>query len=524
MLATAGVSLTEVVSRPDHALAASSGIERVGGRGVVWGRYTAARERPRDWQEAAQDLGLAGLWSGEQEVVLHTDVLGLNDIFVREVAGTTYFSNRMAPLRELTGDRLTTDWEAWGTSLVVGGFAARETPYREIRRLHLGDRVILRDGRVDRGQDLPTWLVDPGVVESPAGVDEVVDALHAALPRRFSRLRATITLSGGWDSRLLAIGLHQRHVRRPTAFTGPPDDGFLDDVVHAQRLAEALKLEQHVVTPRPRAWVRNRPMQLARVEHGTWMHTWLEPVARRVRAAGLPVYDGFGGDRFLRTSVLGRELPWLEDADDREAQLWKHLGGWRITRPGLLARRAADSWAESSRAAMSAATSVWSGHPLEYSLRFMAVRNVRAIAAAPMRMFAPDVRVIMPLADPRFVRVCLRVPTPELHDKAFNKRLLHALDPSVAALPSTNDGAPQIPSSRPPSQSNPAALRHIAALLDEDDGVRSLLDERLLRRLRSGDARRLRAGDLGVLHWAECLADWRRTQSDRVEVEPPQLG
>lgn len=477
-------------------------------RGFTWGRLTDAAGRVDSWETAAGDRGLTGLWTTKTGAVrLHTDALGFQDVFTRRIGDALYFSNRIAPLRALTDGPLTTDWDAWGSALGFGGFTADTTPFAEIRRLHPGGSVLF-DGVLRTEQTVPTWLSSPTARE--ATVDHVLDALYDSLPRTRSRTPRAITLSGGWDSRLIGMALARKRITGVSAWTGDPDTGSADDVELSVPVAAALGLEHQLVHSAGSSWCEHRSALLARTEHLTWLHTWLAPLALSVRAAGRPVFDGIGGDLVLRNLFLTDAILEASSHEVQQRQVWEAIGGARYSAPETIAPGAAEAWCEQSLASMRATSSVWEGHPAELVLSIMTTRTNRIIGSAPLRIFAPDVQVLAPLITSGFLAAALAVPLEAKRDRMFFRAVLDRIDPSAAALPSTNDPGPN----RKLAERRQASLQSIdymAAQITADDAVCSLLHPQLVEQLRARDLDVRRA--LPTLQWASAFADWRQVNA-----------
>ncbi len=518
LTAAAGVTVRTLVDDDVVALASSPapGLEAVPGSAWCWGRVVPGTRRPGSPDDAAHELLLSGTWCDGEEVAVHTDLLGLGDVFVRQVGPSTFFSNRLTPLTALGGG-LTTDVAGWGASYGFYGFVDETTPFREIQRLRFGEVLRLRRGRVTLEQSLPRWLTDPG---DPASVPELVEALVASLPPRSLR-RRHITLSGGWDSRLIALGLRARGGRQPLAWSTPSDDGYGDDLQLAGAVARGLGLRHRVVQPADGSFLADRRRTLARTEHLTWLHTWLTPLAAEMRGP-VPLLDGFAGDVLFKDEV-GQVVATGRDADHRTELLWRQTGGSRVAVPGLFRAEVAADWADSTLARVAREQERWAGHPAEFALRKLVLRNARVMAASPLRLFAPETPVLLPLVHPEMLRAVLTVPVQRRAEGALMRDLLHTLDPVVGSLRSTNDKPRTLPLAEPPRQTRPAVLRRLRRKVLADDLVMDLLHPDLASRLTRPRGRSL-ADVRGVLTWGAALADWRRQHAGVLADGPGRTG
>ncbi len=496
--------LRTVISDDGVALAASQAprFEKVTQRAWCWGRVVHERRRPTSAPDAAQELLLAGLWATEHSVTLHTDLFGLNDVFYRVLDGTTYFSNRLEPLTRLGGD-LTMDLASWGATYGLYGFVAETSPFQEIKRLRFGESLVWQDRRVEVRRTLPRWLTDPG---EEADIPDLIEALRAALPPRTMR-RHQITLSGGWDSRMIALGMAAQRSRRPWAWSTDNDDGFQDDIQLARSVALGLGLRHTVVLPPAQAFLASRRETLQRTEYLTWLHTWLTPLAGRVRSP-IPLLDGLGGDVLFKDEA-GKAAAGGSDADHQTELLWRNMGCHRITAAGILRPDIADAWKESSLALVRQDQGLWAGHPAEFCLRRLLLRNARVIGTSPLRLFAPETPVLLPFLHPTFVRTLIAVPPHRKYDGQLTREVLYALDPVVGALRSTNDRPRSRPTARPRQQARPRVLQRLRKKVLSDETVVDLLHPDLIRRVSRPRGRSLE--DVSpVLTWASALVDWRR--------------
>src|SRR5690606_25065455 len=127
-------------------------------------------------------------------------------------------------------------------------------PFMEVRRLRAATAWrASTEGRLERLSFEPAWLTaDP--VDDP-DPREVTELVTAQLPSGWGTRRLAVTLSGGWDSRLLAALATLRRKRPPVAWTTSPDNGLDRDLTLAPAVAAELGIRHHTVVPGPEAWV-----------------------------------------------------------------------------------------------------------------------------------------------------------------------------------------------------------------------------------------------------------------------------
>src|SRR5690606_10523985 len=119
---------------------------------------------------------------------------------------------------DLDDSPVSTDWAAWANILSVTSPLGDQTPFQEIRRLPAFSGLrVTADGTLTTVTYEPAWFaVEPRDSASPA---DVIDVLRSVIDGP----RAVVPLSGGWDSRLLAMLLAERGVRTE-AWTTSKDD------------------------------------------------------------------------------------------------------------------------------------------------------------------------------------------------------------------------------------------------------------------------------------------------------------
>lgn len=498
--------VARLVDRPPVVLLASPGVEpwaQGDERGWCWGRVPLTGA-PRRWQDAARDLVAAGVASGPDGWRLHADAVALHDVFLRELGDAVYFATTMAPLMALTDEPLHPDWAGWSTCLFLGGPIGAQTTVREIRRLGAGEVLHLgRDGALTHERDQPFWERLP---DAPVTPGRVADLLIDGVPDGDDLL--DLPLSGGWDSRAIALAAHRkgRRLRTWTTYQHRPFDL---DVEYAAAVAEALGSHHRTFLPERRAWQRRLTRVWERTEHQTWMHGWFEDFAHLLRKRGRPVMDGLFGETSFRADVAVRGA-----ADPRPwAPVMFELLGAR--RDHWVAPELAGAVADTAYAAFEDLTSPLEGHPNVRTAAHLLSRS-RAIGSASRLLLGPELRVHVPFAHPEVMTAALGIPLADKADGAFYRRLLTELDPEIGRFPSTNDHAPR--------KVTPAYARpHLRALCEtiqaSDLALRMLtpaLREVLARPDRTTELQRgTRA--TSILSWAAVLADFEQTHGSRLD-------
>lgn len=485
------------------------------------GRYwspLAAGATPDTWRSAAERRLAAGLAiEPDGTAILHTCGLGLQELYLRQFDGGWYFAGRIDPLLALDAGPLHPDLTAWAGILAVGSPIGDATPFTEVRRATAGTAWRAdpaRAGRIDRLSFEPAWLaVEP---TAPPTAGELVELIAGQLPAAGEPL--SIPLSGGWDSRLLAVLACRSGAAGRTAWTTSTDDGWEHDLRLAGPVADALGLDHRLVVAGPEAWLAEREPAAFRLQWQTWLHTWLLPLSRLLHDAGRPVLDGLAGDLLLWGSSLAGAATGEQDPERRRLALLAGLSGNRLTAVRTLAPATAGWMHDAVRAAFLAATGHLAGHPEAVTLGQLVTRTTRAIGLSPTWLFGPEVPVQLPFLHPDVLTAALRVPAGRKADGAFYRELLEqACGRPVASLPSTRDRLPPVlPALR--RQTSTAALAALRDAVGTDPEVRALLSPSLAAAVADPGDRQWaqRPALLATAQWAELLVRWRRRYADRL--------
>lgn len=486
---------------------------------MIWGSLADGSE-PVSWEDAAENRLAAGVEARRDGAVLHTCALGLQDVYVRRVDDAIYFATRIEPLLHIVPGRVNPDPVAWASIITLGFPAWDATPFLEVRRLAPATAWRAHGSSITPLSFEPDYLdAEPNGRIVPADMTERV-AAHLPPPRKLSR--TNWTLSGGWDSRLLA-GLAARSGGSRTAWTTSPDDGRDSDIALSRPVAAALGMRHHVVEPGPEAWVEHVDQMRERSEYQTWMHTWLVPLANKLHHVRGPVIDGLGGDVLLKSLFVDADVAAAEAPEQVRAGLWRSLSRGRVTLPGMLAEESATAIEGTARAAFNAAISYLDGHGAAPALAVLLTRTARGVASSPLHLFAPECDVRVPFMHPEVVETALRVPVESKLDGGYYRQMLYvAAGDRVAGLPSTNDPGP-----KPPIGHRRAATEKAVALMAEaiysDNDVARHVGPRLAELLTSEGRTKLqsRSGALALLHALTTLAVWRQRYAAVLTSAPP---
>jgi asparagine synthetase B (glutamine-hydrolysing) len=489
-----------------------------GGQGFFWGSL-ADGTPPASWRSAAEGRLAAGLFVSDHEAVLHGDALGMQELYVRRLGAACYFSVRIEPLITLDDSPLHIDWSAWADILALTCPVGEATQFEEVRRVGAAAAMRAGSDSVTQITFEPGWLA--------AEPDERVrpgDALDLIAGNVRRRGRMAITLSGGWDSRLLAL-IARRVGQRPTAWTTSKDDRHDHDLVYAGPVADALGLRHRVVVPGPEAWLEEHRTVWRRLSFQTTHHVWMMPLARVLHRRTDTVLDGLAGDLLFKGSSFAKcESVGAATPAAQRRLIWDGLAQRRLLRRHLLAPGVADAFEDLSRASFDRAASRFDGHHDAATLSVLHTRTARAIALCPHWLLAPEAAVQLPFIHPEVMWAALSIPRKRKAGGGFYREMMFAASPEVAGLPSTHDD-PRLRRADRPRQRSSRALGALASSILARPEVRQLLGPEMRRVLKDPTGLELVGRTwigLYVLQWAGMLADWRDAHGSRLADSGPR--
>ncbi|ROP28563.1 asparagine synthase-related protein [Couchioplanes caeruleus] len=456
--------------------------------------------------------------------MVHTCALGMQELYVRRLGAAVYFSARIEPLLHVDESMLHPDEQAWASIICLGYPLGEATPFAEVRRMGAATAWRAAAGKLERRAFAPRYL--DAEAEGRLGPSDMSALLRDKMPRAPRLGSVHSTLSGGWDSRLLA-GLLARSGRRTRAWTTSADDGRDDDLELAGPVARALRMRHKSVVPADQAWLQDVREVGQRVQYQASMHTWLMPLARRLHRARGPLVDGLAGDVLLKSLFVTPEVVDSRTPAALRARLWESLSRGRVSLPGMFAPETAARLEGLSRESFDEVSGHLDGHPAAATLSVLLSRTMRGVAISPMLLFAPECDVHLPFVDPQVLTAALQVPAHSKMGGGYYRELLDvAVGSEVGQLPSTNDPRPKRPFGYR-RQASAQAVSWMAATIDNDDAVRRMIGPKMRAALETpaGNERlRSQSGLLAMLQAVTMFAVWRSVYASRLTHEVPLLS
>lgn len=164
---------------------------------------------------AASNGNWAGAFYRRQtgELTLTGDRLATRPLYWWSDGEVAAFASTIAFLERLPFVAVDVDLQGLLERVSLGYSLADRTPYRGVRRLLAGEMVLLEGGRQERGRYW-NWAELAECGDLGPLPQATLESLQAAVARRHDgRHRALTLLSGGLDSRVLNLLLHERGAR-----------------------------------------------------------------------------------------------------------------------------------------------------------------------------------------------------------------------------------------------------------------------------------------------------------------------
>jgi hypothetical protein len=393
----------------------------------------------------------------------------------------------------------TPDWDAWAQIIATGGVLGAASPFRGIRRLGPGEVLVVSRAAWPRIVDRDWEWREPGA--SNGGLDPIAQALDAAVERIAARGPLRTTLSGGWDSRVLAA-MARRHDRDATTWTTSKDSGTAREELVARQVANLLGVQHKLVQPDPRRFAADLDEYARVVDHQTPYHVWLLPLAERLAERPAITLDGLGGGVFFGGAFPPKRGPG--GAEERRClQLLRYLHA----APGVLRPEVEAQLEARTRAAFDRIAMPLRGHPEVDALTAYLTRTLPGIALGPYGLMGSASSVATPFLDAEVVAASMCIPPRQRRDRSLYPSLLSRWSPPLAELATIAEPAPQRRrrARRSATRVTAGAFRHRLA----DHTVAELLTPEL----RGGDVGVWQAhlsshADQHLLRSLWLLADW----------------
>jgi len=244
-------------------------------------------------------------WDGKR-LVAEVDQYGLYPLFYSVQDGWVAISNSLVDLLE-AGVSTRLDYPGLSVFLRLGFFIGEDTPFREIKVLPPGGKLVWEHGKATVTGGYPVWGQSQDLSQEQAA-EGYFEFFRSAV-RRVSpgSKRVTLPLSGGLDSRHILLELISQG-RAPyglvTADLYPSRSG--EDYRIAPLLAQATRLPITLLS-RSDAWFDSELRKNPAVHFLADEHAWYLRLSDYLKEQAEVVFDGLCGDALGGSRFLTRE-------------------------------------------------------------------------------------------------------------------------------------------------------------------------------------------------------------------------
>jgi asparagine synthase (glutamine-hydrolysing) len=237
--------------------------------------------------------GVFAEWSwGGEALVIRNDHFGFYPLFYYAKSGAICVSPSIAQLcRVCPSPEI--DYRALALFLRLGFFLGNDTPFKDIKALPPGARIIWKQGQVTVSGG---YVIEkPLAISRPKATDDFISLFRQAIKRRLPQGDFVMPLSAGRDSRHILFALNDLK-RKPkfciTHHQYPPRSD--DDVRIAAVLASVLNLE-HVVLPQDKSRFQSEIRKNIITSFCSDEHTQALVMAEYLSGRTNTIYDGIAG-------------------------------------------------------------------------------------------------------------------------------------------------------------------------------------------------------------------------------------
>lgn len=386
-------------------------------------------------------LGLHGGWHWDGTTLrAEVDPLGYFSLFVYQKGTEIALSPSILQLLQLGADT-EVDQVALAVFHRIGHFLGEDTPFRQIKVLPPGGKLVWRDGVASVTGSLA--VPREQALTRAQAVEAFIELPRASI-RRFLAAwdgPTVLPLSGGRDSRHILLELVHQGRKPDTAATFHQGGRYLDREVLAARAITTRAGVRHTLLGHPRRRLRDtlRAMlltQLCADEHAQMMpmHDYL---------AGNPaaaVLDGIGGDILTNPDDSAADFFDLARKGDYDGIARKLAAGHgsvisRTGRPDGAGAIYSPDLEEAAIARIAQAIRVFDAAPDPYQAFWFWNRTRREISFVSTGILGGAAMVACPFLSPEFVELGLSLPFSVTRDQKLHDDAIAMAYPTFADIP-----------------------------------------------------------------------------------------
>lgn len=432
-----------VVDRPQPAMV---GIERHGEGWTAWaGPLTdPAATAAAPLERLDGQFALARLEADGTTLRVATDPLGMKPLFVAESNGSTFVSTSALVLaRHL---RLSPSRLGLESFVRTGNQFGRGTPWEGVERLRPAEVLTFTPERRERGAYWqPTVEEDVRRLPFEATAEACIAAATAAIGARYRARRPWLDLTGGFDTRLLALLAQGAELDFRTNTSGEESD---EDVRLARQIATAAGWPW-TRFGLPGEWRELLPDRLAEAVAWGDCHLDALPLAevmqghREKGATESMLLNGGGGEHY-------RDYPWGQElwaAGRSRSVNFERLIAWRVLSPldlSIFRQDPTPAVAAAARAELEARVEPFSSTPNTFQCDLLYALKATGHFGAYQSTAGAWEHMELPFyLKPVFTSAISASPRHRNYHRLM-REMMHRLDPRIAAI-QTETGGPAEP-------------------------------------------------------------------------------
>lgn len=209
---------------------------------------------PLNWLKKLEGMFALCLWDKEKNIsFIARDGFGVKPLYYKESDEGVAFASEIKSLLEIPSLSKELDIDAILRSLVFLWSPGPSTILSSVKKLEAGFVLTVKGGKIESNEQFTKWpSYKPGNIDS---VTSIADALEKSVKKQsVADVEVGAFLSGGVDSSIL-VAMMKKQGLKPQCFTidssTENNDGFLNDLPFAKRVAKDLSLDLNVVKADP---------------------------------------------------------------------------------------------------------------------------------------------------------------------------------------------------------------------------------------------------------------------------------
>lgn len=316
-----------------------------------------------------------------------------------------------------------------------------ETLFREINRLPQG--VFLRYSvPADRLERVPYFdyrSFQPDLsITSQQVLAEGPARFTAALKRQVGRTqKVVLPLSGGYDSRMIACGLHRLGIELLT-YTTHKDYRYTTDTMAAAEVGKLLGTTHHDIALPNNYFTLFHQRKCGMVNFETSYHSWIVNLLSILPKEPFPCFDGLGGDACLGGSEITPEFWGLWRREKYEQFAKEYFRWYKTTFGSLVAKAYLREIKALARQQINAEIRRIKGNP--NGLIYLGLRNFtrRAIALSTFGILGHERPIRTPFFDHQFFEWSMTIPVRLKVKTIIYRQLFKDYSGRTAVVPNTH--------------------------------------------------------------------------------------